>query len=49
MVPGRLNDNFGIGWAQTELSSDFVLLLRQRLGLGLNRADAVERRFIDLK
>jgi porin len=42
VVPGRPNDTFGLGWARTELSSQFVPFLRQNLPLGLNREDAVE-------
>jgi porin len=42
VVPGRPNDNFGVGWARTELSSKFVPFLRQQLPLGLDREDAIE-------
>jgi porin len=42
VVPGRPRDTFGVGWARTELSDDFLPFLRQRLGLGLEREDAVE-------
>lgn len=42
IVPGRPRDTFGVGWARTALSDAFVPLLRQRLGLGLEREDAVE-------
>jgi len=35
-------DNFGIGWARTELSDNFVPLLRQQLRLGLGHEDAIE-------
>jgi len=42
VVPGRPNDNFGVGWARTEFSSNFVPFLRQRLDLGLDHEDAVE-------
>ena len=42
VVPGRPLDTFGIGWARTEFSNNFVPFLRQQLGLGLNREDAVE-------
>ena len=35
-------DTFGIGWARTELSDNFVPLLRQRLRLGLGNEDAIE-------
>jgi len=41
-VPGRPRDTFGIGWARTQFSDDFVPFLRQRLALGLNKEDAVE-------
>ncbi len=42
VVPGRPRDSFGIGWARTEFSNNFVPFLRQQLGLGLDREDAVE-------
>ena len=42
VVPGRPRDTFGIGWARTELSDNFVPFLRQRLKLGLQREDAIE-------
>jgi porin len=42
IVPGRPQDNFGIGWAHTQLSGNFVPFLRQRLDLGLEKEDAVE-------
>jgi porin len=42
VVPGRPRDAFGIGWARTELSNDFLPFLRERLRLGLEREDTVE-------
>lgn len=42
VIPGRLRDSFGIGWARTEFSNHFVPLLRDRLNLGLDKEDAVE-------
>ena len=42
LVPGRPCDNFGIGWARTELSDNFVPLLRQQIRLGLGHEDAIE-------
>jgi porin len=42
IVPGRPADSFGVGWARTQFSSDFVPFLRQRLNLGLDKEDAVE-------
>ncbi|KAF0101780.1 MAG: porin [bacterium] len=42
VVPGRPRDDFGIGWARTEFSDDFVSYLRDSLSLGLDREDAVE-------
>lgn len=42
VVPGRPRDSFGLGWARTEFSDDFLPFLRQRLDLGLEREDAVE-------
>jgi porin len=42
IVPGRPMDKFGIGWARTEFSNNFVPFLRQQLSLGLNQEDAVE-------
>ena len=35
-------DNFGIGWARTVLSDNFVPFLRQQLQLGLGHEDAIE-------
>ncbi len=40
--PGRPNDNFGLGWARTDFSSEFVPFLRQRLDLGLDHEDVIE-------
>ncbi|HSE05843.1 MAG TPA: carbohydrate porin [Methylomirabilota bacterium] len=42
VVPGRPRDTFGVGWARTELSDNFLPFLREQLGLGLEREDAVE-------
>ena len=42
VVPRRPNDNFGLGWARTEFSSQFVPFLRQHLDLGLDHEDAIE-------
>jgi len=42
VVPGRPNDNMGVGWARTQYSSDFVPFLRQQLHIGMNIEDAVE-------
>ena len=42
LVPGRPCDNFGIGWARTEFSGNFVPFLRQQLSLGLGHEDAIE-------
>jgi porin len=42
LVPGRPCDNFGIGWARTELSGNFFPFLRQQLRLGLGHEDAIE-------
>lgn len=42
VVPGRPNDDFGIGWARTEFSDHFVPFLRDTFGLGLKHEDAVE-------
>jgi porin len=41
-VPGRTDDSYGIGVARTQLSSAFLPLLRERLGLGLEHEDALE-------
>jgi porin len=38
----RPHDSFGIGWARTQFSDQFVPLLRDRLGLGLDHEDAIE-------
>lgn len=42
VVPGRPHDTFGVGWARTEFSGNFVPLLRQTFNLGLDHEDAVE-------
>jgi len=42
VVPGRPRDDFGIGWARTEFSDDFLPHLRAALDLGLDHEDAVE-------
>jgi len=42
IVPGRPADTFGIGWARTQMSDNFIPFLRQRLNLGLDKEDAVE-------
>ncbi len=42
VVPGRPNDDFGIGWARTEFSDDFVPYLRSTFDLGLDHEDAIE-------
>jgi porin len=42
IVPGRPMDTFGVGWARTQMSDDFIPFLRQRLNLGLDKEDAVE-------
>jgi porin len=42
IVPGRPRDSVGIGWARTEFSDHLVPFLRQQLGLGLDREDAIE-------
>ncbi len=38
----RPHDSFGIGWARSQFSAQFVPLLRDRLGLGLDHEDAIE-------
>lgn len=42
VIPGRPDDNFGVGWARVEFSSQFVPFLREKLSLGLEREDAIE-------
>jgi porin len=42
VVPGRPQDHFGIGWARTQFSGDFVPLLRQTLNFGLTVENAIE-------
>jgi porin len=42
LLPWRPCDNFGIGWARTEFSDNFLPFLRQRLRLGLGHEDAIE-------
>ena len=42
VVPGRPDDKFGIAWARTQFSDNFVPVLRQTLDLGLDHEDAIE-------
>jgi porin len=42
VVPGRLDDSFGIGLGRTEFSTAFVPFLRQQFNLGLQHEDAIE-------
>jgi porin len=42
VVPGRLDDSFGMGVARTQFSSSFLPFLRQQFDLGLQREDAIE-------
>lgn len=42
IIPGRPDDNLGIGWARTQFSDNFAPFLRERLSLGLEREDVVE-------
>jgi porin len=42
VVPGRSDDNFGLGIARTQFSGEFVPFLRQALNLGLQHEDAIE-------
>jgi porin len=42
VVPERPHDTFGVGWARTEFSDDFVPALSNAFGLGLNHEDAAE-------
>ncbi len=42
VVPSRPDDTFGLGFARTQFSGDFVPFLRQQLSLGLQREDAIE-------
>lgn len=42
IVPGRPNDDFGLGWARTEFSDHFVPYLRDTFDLGLKHEDVVE-------
>jgi len=42
VVPGRPLDDFGIGWARSEFSDNFVPYMRSTFGLGLEHEDAIE-------
>ena len=41
-IPGRKSDNFGVGWAHTQFSDNFVPFLRKQLHLGLEHENAFE-------
>jgi len=42
VVPGRPDDSFGVGVAQTHFSDEFVPFLRQHLNLGLDNENTLE-------
>ena len=42
VVPGRHHDTFGVGWSRIQFSNNPVPFLRDALGLGLDREEAVE-------
>src|SRR5262249_38508638 len=42
VIPGRPDDQFGVGWSRVEMSGNLVPFLRRRLNLGLNTEDTVE-------
>lgn len=42
VVPGRPHDTFGIGWARTQLSENFVPILRDNLDVVQGHEDAIE-------
>jgi porin len=42
IVPGRPQDQFGIGWSRARLSDKLAPFLRDQLDLGLKKDDAVE-------
>jgi porin len=43
VVPNRPRDDFGIGWARTQFSDDFLRVLRAlQVNLGLDYEDVVE-------
>ncbi len=42
VVPGRANDDFGIGWTRAEFSDNFVPYLRDTFDIGLDHEDAIE-------
>jgi len=42
IVPGRPRDDFGIAWARSQFSDDFVPFLRNTADLGLDHEDVVE-------
>jgi len=42
VILGRTDDTFGVGWARSQFSSDFLPFLRQALDLGLEHEDAIE-------
>jgi porin len=42
IVPARPHDDFGIGWARTTFSDNFVPFMRKTFDLGLRHEDAIE-------
>ncbi|OQK18460.1 hypothetical protein AU255_11770 [Methyloprofundus sedimenti] len=42
VIPKRPDDSFGIAWARSQFSDQFVPFLRDTFDLGLNHEDAIE-------
>ena len=42
VIPSRPQDSIGLGWARTQLSTEFVPFIRQEFRIGLNLENAVE-------
>ncbi|MGY6276066.1 carbohydrate porin [Methylomonas sp. MgM2] len=42
LISSRPNDSFGVGWARTQFSSQFLTFMREKLDIGMQVEDAVE-------
>ena len=42
LISSRPNDSFGIGWARTQFSDQFLTFMREKLDIGMQVEDAIE-------
>jgi hypothetical protein len=47
VIPGGPRDTYGVGWARTEISDEFLPSIRRRLNLSLEHEDVIARDVCD--